>query len=137
MKFAVPRLILSVGFPDANTVLAGVLNLKGFKVFKSKSVLDCLSMMSQIQDKIDVVLIDERSAVENNFYLVNEIKKIMSDTMIVIIADEDVKLRGKNIDEFILRPVSPENLADKVLHILAKRELKRLKESAPEYQINL
>ena len=94
-------------------------------------------MMSQIQDKIDVVLIDEQSAVENNFNLVNEIKKISSDIMIVIIADEDVKLQGKNIDEFILRPISPENLADKVLHMLAKRELKRLKEAAPEYQINL
>ena len=137
MKFAAPRLILSVGFPDANNLLAGVLHLKGFKVFKSKSALDCLSMMSQIQDKIDVVLIDEQSAVENNFNLVNEIKKISSDIMIVIIADEDVKLRGKNIGEFILRPISPENLADKVLHMLAKRELKRLKEAAPEYQINL
>jgi response regulator RpfG family c-di-GMP phosphodiesterase len=93
-------------------------------------------MMSQIQHKIDVVLIDEQSAVENNFYLVNELKKITSDTMIVIIADEDVKLRGKNIDKFILRPISPENLADKVLHMLAKRQLKRLKEAAPEYQIN-
>ena len=137
MKFAAPRLILSVGFPDANNLLAGVLHLKGFKVFKSKSALDCLSRMSQIQDKIDVVLIDEQSAVENNFNLVNEIKKISSDIMIVIIADEDVKLQGKNIDEFILRPISPENLADKVLHMLAKRELKRLKEAAPEYQINL
>jgi len=136
MKFAAPRLILSVGFPDANNLLAGVLNLKGFKVFKSKSALDCLSMMSQIQDKIDVVLIDEQSAVENNLYLVNEIKKITPDTMIIIIADEDVKLRGKNIDKFILRPISPENLADKVLHMLAKRQLKRLKEAAPEYQIN-
>ena len=119
MKFAAPRLILSVGFPDANNLLAGVLNLKGFKVFKSKSALDCLSMMSQIQHKIDVVLIDEQSAVENNFYLVNELKKITSDTMIVIIADEDVKLRGENIDEFILRPISPEYLEDKVLY---KRE---------------
>ena len=134
MRFAPPS--LSVGFTDANNLLAGVLNLKGFKVFKSKSALDCLSMMSQIQHKIDVVLIDEQSAVENNFYLVNELKKITSDTMIVIIADEDVKLRGENIDEFILRPINPENLADKVLYMLAKRELKRLKEAAPEYQIN-
>jgi response regulator RpfG family c-di-GMP phosphodiesterase len=136
MKFAAPRLILSVGFPAANNLLAGVLSLKGFKVFKSKSALGCLSMISQIQDKIDVLLIDEQSAVENNFYLVNKIKKMTPDTMIVIIADEDVKLRGENIDEFILRPINPENLADKVLYMLAKRELKRLKEAAPEYQIN-
>ena len=126
MNFAAPKLILSVGFADANNLLAGVLNLKGFKVFKSRSTLDCLSLINQIQEKADVLLIDEQSAAENDFYLVNEIKKLTPDTMIVTIADEDTKLYGKNIDQFILRPVSPENLADKILHMLAKRELKRL-----------
>ena len=135
MKFAPPRLILSVGFADANNLLAGVLSLKGFKVFKSRSTLDCLSLINQIQENADVLLLDEQSAAENDFYLVNEIKKMTPDTMIVIIADEDVKLCGKNIDKFILRPTSPENLADKVLHMLAKRELKRLRE-APEHQSN-
>ena len=53
--------------------------------------------------------------------------------MIVIIADKE--LCGKNIDEFILRPISPENLADNILHMLAKKELKRLRE-APEQQSN-
>ena len=58
---------------------------------------------------------------------------------IVVIADEDEKLLHKNIDEFVLRPISPENLADKILNMLAKRELKRLKEAAlfpSEDQIN-
>ena len=129
MKFAPPRLILSVGFADANNLLAGVLSLKGFKVFKSRSTLDCISLINQIQQKADVLLIDEQSSAENDFYLVNETKKLTPDTMIVIIADEDLKLCGKNIDEFILRPISPENLADKILHMLAKKELKRLREA--------
>ena len=133
MRFAPPS--LSVGFTDANNLLAGVLNLKGFKVFKSRSTLDCISLINQIQEKADVLLIDEQSAAEYDFYLVNEIKKLTPDTMIVVIADEDVKLYGKNIDGFILRPISPENLADKILHMLAKRELKRLKE-APEHPSN-
>ena len=74
---------------------------------------------NQLQEKAAVLLIDEQSAAENDFYLVNETKKLMPHTMIVIIADEDVKLYGKNIDEFILRPISPEYLEDKVLY---KRE---------------
>ena len=138
MEFATPRLILSVGFADANNLLAGVLNLKGFKVFKSKSTHDCLSMIDQIQEKVDVVLIDKESAIENDFFLVNRIKKMAPDIMIVVIADE-YKLLHKDIDEFVLRPTSPENLADKILNMLAKRELKRLKEAAlfpSEYQIN-
>lgn len=81
-------------------------------------------------------MIDEQSAAENDFYLVNETKKLTPDTMIVIIADEDVKLCGKNIDEFILRPISPENLADQILHMLAKKELKRLREAEQQsYEI--
>jgi response regulator RpfG family c-di-GMP phosphodiesterase len=130
---AAPRLILSVDFADANNLLAGVLSLKGFKVFKSKSTDDCLSILNQIEEKIDVVLIDKESAVEKDFLLVNEIKKVRPDTVIVIIADEvdeDEKLQEKNIDEFVLRPISAENLADKILLMLAKRELKRLKEAA-------
>ena len=97
-------MILSVGFADANNLLAGVMNLKGFKVFKSKSNDDCLSIINQVEDKTDVVLIDKQSAVENDFFLVNEIRKMTPDTMIVIIADnaeEDEKLLEKNIDQLV------------------------------------
>ena len=31
----------------------------------------------------------------------------------------------KQVDEVIVKPISPENLADKVLMLIAKRELKR------------
>jgi CheY-like chemotaxis protein len=134
MEFPCPRLILLVDFMDANSLLAGVLNLKGFKVSKSNSVDDFLSIIARTrEDKIDVALIDKRLAVENDFYLVNQIRKKTADTMIVVIgdnADEDEKLVGKNIDGVVLRPTSPENLADKILNMLARKELKRLKEAA-------
>ena len=124
-------MILSVGFADANNLLAGVMNLKGFKVFKSKSNDDCLSIINQVEEKTDAVLIDKHSAVENDFFLVNEIRKMTPDTMIVIITDnaeEDEKLLEKNIDQLVRRPITPENLADTILTMLARRELKRLKE---------
>ena len=131
MRYVAPRLILSVGFADANNLLAGVMNLKGFKVFKSKSNDDCLSIINQVEEKTDAVLIDKHSAVENDFFLVNEIRKMTPDTMIVIItdnADEDEKLLEKNIDQLVRRPITPENLADTILTMLARRELKRLRE---------
>jgi len=133
MDYSAPRLILSLDFKDANNLLAGVMNLKGFKVSKSKSIDDCLSIISQIDDKIDVVLIDKQRAVENDFYLVNQIKKITPDTMVVVIADnadEDGNLLDKNIDQLVLRPISPENTADMILTMLAKRELKRFREAS-------
>lgn len=131
MEFAAPRLILSVDYADANNLLAGVMNLKGFKVFKSKSTNECLSMINEIKEKVDVVLIDKQSAVENDFFVINQIKKIALGIMVVVIADnadEDEKLLEKNIDELVVRPVSPENLADNILTMLARRELKRHKE---------
>ena len=132
MDYSAPRLILSLDFKDANNLLAGVMNLKGFKVSKSKSIDDCLSIISQIDDKIDVVLIDKQRAVENDFYLVNEIKKITPDSMVVVIADNadvDGNLLDKNIDQLVLRPISPENTADTILTMLSKRELKRFREA--------
>jgi len=110
------------------------LNLKGFQVSKSNSIDDCLSIITQTRnDEVDVVLIDKRSAVENDFFVVNQIKKMTSDTMVVVIADnvdEDERLLEKNIDELVLRPTTSENLVDKILNMLARRELKRLKEAA-------
>ena len=132
MDYSAPRLILSLDFKDANNLLAGVMNLKGFKVSKSKSIDDCLSIISQIDDKIDVVLIDKQRAVENDFYLVNQIKKMTPDSMVVVIADnadEDGNLLDKNIDQLVLRPISPENTADTILTMLSKRELKRFREA--------
>ena len=123
---------MSIGFADANNLLAGVMSLKGFKVFKSNSTNDCLSTL-QNSEKVDAVLIDKESAVENNFFLVNQIKRMAPDVMIVIIADcidRSQELLRNNIDEIVLMPTSPENLTDKVLNMLAKRELKRLKEAA-------
>jgi DNA-binding NtrC family response regulator len=137
--FPTPRLILSVDFPDANNLLAGVLSLKGFKVLKSNSTNECLSIVNQSGEKVDIVLIDKESAVENNFFLPNEINRIAPDTMIVGIVDndDDVRMLPKNAIEFVHRPTSAENLADQVLNMLAKKELKRLKESRrPEYEIN-
>jgi DNA-binding NtrC family response regulator len=137
--FATPRLILSVDFPDANNLLAGVLSLKGFKVLKSKSTNECLSIISQSEEKVDIILTDKESAVENNSFLLNEISKIAPDTLIVVIVDnhDDVRKLPKNEIEFIVRPTSAENLSDKILNMLAKKELKRLKDSSrPEYEVN-
>jgi DNA-binding NtrC family response regulator len=139
VAFATPRLILSVDFPDANSLLAGVLSLKGFKVFKSKSTNECLSIINQSEEKVDIILTDKESAVENDSFLLNEIDRVAPETMIVVIVDndDDVRKLPKIAIEFVLRPTSADNLAHKILHLLAKRELKRLKDSCrPEYEIN-
>ena len=93
-------MVLSVDFPDANDLLAGVMTLKGFKVFKSKSSSECLSTISEIKEKVDAFLIDKESAVENDFFLVNQIKKT-SDAMVVVIADNGYPLFNQVIKNSI------------------------------------
>ena len=51
-------------------------------------------MISQMEDKIDVVLMDKQSAVKNDFYLVNNIKKMTPDTMVIIIADNADEIKS-------------------------------------------
>jgi response regulator RpfG family c-di-GMP phosphodiesterase len=51
--------------------------------------------------------------------------------MLLVIGDNNEgenKLREHGIQEFIKTPVSPENLADKILMLIAKKELKRVKQ---------
>ena len=137
MVFEAPRLILSVDFPDANNLLAGVLSLKGFRVIKSNSTDECLSTVNQSEEKVDLILTDKESAVENNSFLPNEINRIAPDATIVVIVDndDDMQKLSKNVVEFVLRPTTPENLADKILYMLAKKELKRLKSSENEIML--
>lgn len=51
--------------------------------------------------------------------------------MLLVIGDNNEgknKLREHGIHEFTKTPVSPENLADKILMLIAKKELKRVKQ---------
>jgi response regulator RpfG family c-di-GMP phosphodiesterase len=51
--------------------------------------------------------------------------------MLLVIGDNNEgenKLREHGVQEFIKTPVSPENLADKILMLIAKKELKRVKQ---------
>ncbi|MGB8159823.1 MAG: hypothetical protein WCE93_06715, partial [Nitrososphaeraceae archaeon] len=116
---------------DANTVVSGVLDFKGCKVYKSRTVDDCLSTLNRLEKEIDVVLIKKELAIDKNFMLVSNIRKISPGTMIIIMADfinEDEKVIENGVDEIVLTPMSAENLGDKILMLIAKKELKEIKE---------
>lgn len=131
MEFRPPSLILYLDFVDANDLVAGVLYLKGINVIKSKSASDCISILEN-SCGIDLILLN-RQTVEDDFLVLKKIKEISPGIMIVILSDkvsEDEELHEHNIDELVLTPISPENLADKILMMMAKRELKRVREES-------
>ena len=71
-----------------------------------------------------MVIIGGNIASDRSLTLIINIKKINSNTKVLVIADEDsdkTRILGYGADEFGLKPMSPENIADKVL-ILMSRE---------------
>ena len=127
----VPSIILLLDHDDANTVVSGVLDFKGCKVYKSRMVDDCLSTLNRLEKEIDVVLVKKELAIDKNFMLVKNIRKISAGTMIMILADftnKDDKLAENGVDGIVLTPMSAENLGDKILMLIAKKESKEIKE---------
>jgi DNA-binding response OmpR family regulator len=55
--------------------------------------------------------------------LIVNIKKINMNTKVLVIAEEDsekTRILGYGADEFSIKPMSPENVADKVLMLLSR-----------------
>ncbi|HEX9319763.1 MAG TPA: hypothetical protein VF884_12590 [Nitrososphaeraceae archaeon] len=123
-----PRIVLLLDFDDANSLVSGVLDLKGCRVYKSTTADDCLAILKRLEGKVDAILIKDELVVDGNFTLVANVRKFAPEVMIIGLAnktDEKEKLSECGIDELVLTPMSAENLADKILMMLARRELKR------------
>ena len=134
----VPSIILLLDHEDANTVVSGVLDFKGCKVYKSRTVDDCLSTLNRLEKGIDVILIKKELAIDKNFMLLSNIRKISPGTMIILIvsikrldmnikilaigdeSNDKTRIIDYGADEFALKPLSPENVADKILMLLAR-----------------
>jgi response regulator RpfG family c-di-GMP phosphodiesterase len=126
-----PRIVLLLGFEDANNLISGILNLKGCKVYKSAAAEDCLNLLNQLEGQVDAILVKKEIAINNNFMLLNNIKKIAPATTTLALTDkvdEGENLSEHGVDEIVTTPLSAENMADKILMILARRELKKEKQ---------
>jgi response regulator RpfG family c-di-GMP phosphodiesterase len=126
-----PRIVLLLGFEDANSLISGILNLKGCKVYKSATAEDCLNLLNQLEGQVDAILVKKEIAINNNYILLNNIKKIAPETTTLVLTDkldEREKLSEHGVDEIVTTPLSAENMADKILMMLARRELKKEKE---------
>jgi DNA-binding response OmpR family regulator len=108
MTIAKPRVFIVQENDDANVLLNGLLWLKGCESHKFIEGKECLEKIQELEGKVDVVI---------------NIKKINSNTKVLVIADEDsdkTRILGYGADEFGLKPMSPENIADKVLMLMSR-----------------
>jgi DNA-binding response OmpR family regulator len=119
-----PRVIIAQEHEDGNTILSGLLWLKGCEVYKVGTAEQCLSKIDELgTQKVHVVIISQQVALDGNAMLIINVKRSNIDTKILVIADEETdktKILDYGADEFTLKPISPENIADKLFMLLAR-----------------
>ena len=123
MPISKPRVFIVQENEDANLVLTGILWLKGCEPFKFTNGKECLEKLNEMEGKVDVVIIGGNIASDRNLMLIINIKKINNNTKVLVIADEysdKTRILGYGADEFTLKPMSPENVGDKVLMLLSR-----------------
>lgn len=123
MTIVQPRVFLVQDNEDANNLLAGVLWLKGVEAYKFTSAEDSISKMKEIEGKVDVILMSGNIAHDRGSMLIVNIKRINPNSKILVLADEDsqkTRILDYGADEFTLKPLSPENVADKVFMLISR-----------------
>jgi DNA-binding response OmpR family regulator len=118
MTIAKPRVFIVQENEDANLLLNGLLWLQGCESHKFTNGKECLEKIRQFEGKVDVVIIGGSIASDRSLTL-----KINSNTKVLVIADEDsdkTRILGYGADEFGLKPMSPENIVDKVLMLMSR-----------------
>jgi DNA-binding response OmpR family regulator len=123
MTIAKPRVFIVQENEDANLLLNGLLWLQGCESHKFTNGKECLEKIRQFEGKVDVVIIGGSIASDRSLTLIINIKKINSNTKVLVIADEDsdkTRILGYGADEFGLKPMSPENIVDKVLMLMSR-----------------
>jgi DNA-binding NtrC family response regulator len=127
VTIAKPRVFIVQEHEDANMVLNGLLWLKGCESHKFTNGKDCLEKMSQLEGKVDAIMMGGDIASDRSLTLIINIKKININTKVLVIADEDsdkTRILGYGADEFGLKPISPENIADKVLMLISRERVR-------------
>jgi DNA-binding response OmpR family regulator len=119
-----PRVMIAIEDKDAMANIAGLLWFKGYEVYKSNSAEDCLSKINELKDRnMHVVIVSRQVALDSRAMLIVKVKRSNIDTKVLVIADEDnekTKILDYGADEFTLKPISPENVADKLFMLLTR-----------------
>jgi DNA-binding NtrC family response regulator len=111
---------------DINTVLAGTFWLKGFEPFKFTNGKECLKRFREMDGNVDVIVINQEIALDNDLMLIVNIKRINPDAKIFVIAEEEsdtTKMYEYGVDEVALMPLSLTDISNKLLLLISKSKL--------------
>ena len=115
----------------SSVVLAGTLWMKGCDVYLANSPEECLKIIKDL-NRVDVVIIGAEFATDRATMLIVNIKKLSMDIKILAVGDESsdkTRIIDYGADEFTLKPMSMENIADKAFMLIARDALKEGRET--------
>ena len=126
-----PCIVINVENEYSSVVLAGTLWMKGCDVYLANSPEECLKIIKDL-NRVDVVIIGAEFATDRATMLIVNIKKLSMDIKILAVGDESsdkTRIIDYGADEFTLKPMSMENVADKAFMLIARDALKEGRET--------
>ena len=126
------KVLIATENNDVNAHLAGILWLKGMMAYKAGNSEDCFNKVKELDGKLNAVIMSAEMAADRAARLIIKIKKVNQEIKILVIAAEDsakTRILDYGTDEFSLKPLSGENVADKVFNLLVNTQEQALRES--------
>ncbi|HZA07047.1 MAG TPA: response regulator [Nitrososphaeraceae archaeon] len=109
---------------DVNLLLAAILKLKKFDVYKVFSAEECLDKLKELEAKVDVICVNGKIAADRAAMLIVKIKRINPDIKICALAEDEThktRVLDYGADEFITKPIGIETIVDKIMILLTRK----------------
>jgi DNA-binding response OmpR family regulator len=119
-------IVINIEHEHSSVVLAGTLWMKGCDVYLANSPEECLKIIKDL-DRVAVVIIGAEFVMDRDAILIVNIKKLNMDIKTLAVGDESTDkthIIDYGTDEFALKPLSMENVADKAFMLIARDALK-------------
>jgi DNA-binding response OmpR family regulator len=118
-----PLVLLGGSNRKLGTVLSSILEKQGIAIVMTNTPDEFLHSLDKHQAEVDLVCINGRLASERGGVLISRAKDAGKNVKVVVVADKDddrADILRYGADEFILKPVSPNEIASTIAALVAK-----------------
>ena len=94
-------------------------------MFKAFNADQCLKIIAELNNRVDVIVMNGKTAADRGAMLIIKIKRMNSDIKIFAIADDEndkTRVLEYGAEEFAIKPISAETIVDKLTNIFLKEE---------------
>ena len=92
-------------------------------MFKAFDADQCLQIIAELNNRVDIVVMDGKTASDRGVMLIIKIKRLNPEIKIFAIADDEndkTRILEYGAEEFAIKPISAETIVDKLTNIFLK-----------------